>query len=259
MARQDVCLAFSGGVDSSVLLKLLCDAAERAQTGSRIYAVTFATRLHPAADLETARAVAAETGAVHCVLQVDESENEEIMWNPVNRCYLCKKYLFARLIRFGQERGVRLFLDGTNADDLTVYRPGVQALKELGIRSPLAEQGITKEQVRQLAAQLGLSVASRPSTPCLATRLPYGARLDPDLFGKIDAAETFLKTLGFPVVRVRLHGDIARIEVPAAQLGALTAVYEQVTERMKALGFVYITLDLEGFRSGSMDIHVKKD
>lgn len=259
MARQDVCLAFSGGVDSSILLKLLCDAVRKQQTGSRIYAVTFETKLHAPADLETARAVAAETGAVHCVLQVDESENEAILWNPVNRCYLCKKYLFARLLSFGQERGVSLFVDGTNADDLTVYRPGVQALKELGIRSPLAEQGITKEQVRQLASELGLSVASRPSAPCLATRFPYGTRLDFTLFQKIDAAETFLKSLGFPVVRVRLHGEIARIEVPVEQLGALTAVYDKVTARMKALGFVYITLDLEGFRSGSMDIHVKKD
>ncbi len=257
IARQDVCLAFSGGVDSSILLKLLCDAA--GQEGSRVYAVTFETRLHSPADLETARKVAEETGAVHCVLEVDESENEAILYNPADRCYLCKKYLFSRLIQFGQEHGVQVFLDGTNADDLHVYRPGIRALRELGIRSPLAELGITKGQVREMAAALGLSVASRPSAPCLATRIPYGTRLDFQLFERIDQGETFLKKLGFPTVRLRVHQDIARIEVPAEQIGLLAAKKDAVVGRLKELGFVYITADLEGFRSGSMDIYVNRD
>lgn len=256
MAGQDVCLAFSGGVDSSVLLKLLCDAAGDSEYGGRIYAVTFQTRLHPQADVKIAEKVAAEAGAIHCVLTVDELENEELLNNPVNRCYLCKKYLFGRLISFGQARGISLFLDGTNADDLNVYRPGIQALKELGIRSPLAELGVTKAQVRQLAAQLGLSVASRPSAPCLATRIPYGNRLDFDLFEKIDRAETFLQELGYPVVRVRVHGDIARIEVSKERLSGLAADGSRVAKRLKELGFSYITLDMEGFRSGSMDINL---
>lgn len=256
MAGQDVCLAFSGGVDSSVLLKLLCDASDRMEHGGRIYAVTFQTRLHPPADVEIAGRVAEETGAVHCILQVDESENEELLNNPVNRCYLCKKYLFSRLIAFGRDKGVSLFLDGTNADDLEVYRPGLQALKELGIRSPLAEQGVTKADVRQLAEQLGLSVAARPSAPCLATRIPYGTRLDFDLFERIDQAETFLKELGYPVVRVRVHGEIVRLEVPADRLSDLAADSDLVVKKLKELGFPYITMDLEGFRSGSMDINI---
>lgn len=256
MAGQDVCLAFSGGVDSSVLLKLLCDAAERSEYGGRIYAVTFQTRLHPPADVKIAKKVAAEAGAVHCILPVDESENEELLDNPVNRCYLCKKYLFGRLIAFGQARGVSLFLDGTNADDLKVYRPGLKALKELGIRSPLAELGMTKADVRQLAGQMGLSVASRPSAPCLATRIPYGTRLDFELFGRIDQAETFLRELGYPVIRVRVHGEIARLEVPADRLSALAADSAAVVKKLKELGFSYIAMDLEGFRSGSMDINI---
>lgn len=256
MARRDVCLAFSGGVDSSVLLKLLCDASRRMEHGGCIYAVTFQTRLHPPADVEIAKKVAEETGAIHCVLPVDESENEELLNNPVNRCYLCKKYLFSRLISFGRDKGVSLFLDGTNADDLNVYRPGLQALKELGIRSPLAELGVTKADVRQLAGQLGLSVASRPSTPCLATRIPYGTRLDFELFERIDQAETFLKRLGYPVIRVRVHGEIVRLEVPADRLSDLAVDSGTVAKKLKELGFSYITVDLEGFRSGSMDIHL---
>lgn len=253
MAGQDICLAFSGGVDSSVLLKLLCDASDRLEHGGRIYAVTFQTRLHPPADVEIAERVAAETGAVHCILPVDESENEELLDNPVNRCYLCKKYLFGRLISFGRKKGVSLFLDGTNADDLKVYRPGLKALKELGIRSPLAEFGVTKADVRQMAGQMGLSVASRPAAPCLATRIPYGTQMDFDLFEKIDQAETFLRELGYPVVRVRVHGEIARLEVPADRLSDLAADRETVVKKLKKLGFSYITMDLEGFRSGSMD------
>lgn len=256
IAGQDVCLAFSGGVDSSVLLKLLCDASGRLKHGGRIYAVTFQTRLHPPADMEIAERVAAETGAVHRILPVDESENEELLDNPVNRCYLCKKYLFGRLISYGRDMGVSLFLDGTNADDLKVYRPGLKALKELGIRSPLAELGITKTDVRRLAGELGLSVASRPSAPCLATRIPYGTRLDFELFERIDQAETFLKELGYPVVRVRVHGEIARLEVPADRLSDLAADSGTVAEKLKELGFSYAALDLEGFRSGSMDIHI---
>ena len=257
IARQDVCLAFSGGVDSSILLRLLCDASR--ETGNRVYAVTFQTRLHSPADLETARKVAEETGAIHCVLEVDESENEEILYNPVNRCYLCKKYLFSKLIQFGKAHGITIFLDGTNADDLNAYRPGIQALRELGFRSPLAELGITKAKVREMARELGLSVAFRPSAPCLATRLPYGARLDFQLFERIDKGENFLKELGFPVVRLRVHQDIARIEVPKEQIPELTARREEVARQLKELGFDYITVDLEGFRSGSMDIHIRRE
>ena len=247
--RQDLCIAFSGGVDSSLLLM----AAKRTmEKEHKIYAVTFDTMLHPSCDLETARRVAGEAGVNHEILYLNELEQEEIRFNPVNRCYLCKKALFQRLKDFAAQKGVSLILEGTNEDDLHVYRPGLQAIRELGILSPLAETGFTKEEVRRLAGELGVSVASRPSTPCLATRLPYGAEIEPETLEWIARGEEFLRKIGFPVVRLRLHGDIARIEIPKEDFGRFLDKKETVAENLKNMGFPYITLDIQGFRSGSM-------
>ena len=160
--RQDVCLAFSGGVDSSLLLKLAADSA--AAHGTTVYAVTFDSRLHPACDLENAKKVAAELGGVHVVVTVDELEMEEIRSNPPDRCYLCKKQLFGKLLEFAAEKQISLTMEGTNEDDLHVYRPGIRAVRELGVKSPLAEAGLTKAEVKALAAEYGISAASRPST-----------------------------------------------------------------------------------------------
>ena len=155
LAKEDICLAFSGGVDSSLLLKTAADAA--AHTGRKVYAVTFDSRLHPSCDLEIARRVAGELGGIHEVITVDELEQESIKNNPVNRCYLCKRHLFSRLAELAEARGIRYILDGTNEDDMHVYRPGIRALKELGIISPLAELHITKAQVKALASEYGIS------------------------------------------------------------------------------------------------------
>lgn len=250
---EDVILAFSGGVDSSLLLKILADGA--ADTGKKVYAVTFDTRLHPSCDLKIASDVAKELGGVHEVISVDELEQEEIRCNPVNRCYLCKRHLFSGLKEFAKERGIRHILDGTNEDDLHVYRPGIQALQELGIISPLAELHITKTQVKALAAGYGISVASRPSTPCMATRLPYNTEIDYEVLERIAAGEAYLREQIPGNVRLRLHGDIVRIEVDQEQMETLLEKKKQVTEFLKRLGFLYVTADLEGFRSGSMDIH----
>ena len=154
LAKEDICLAFSGGVDSSLLLKTAADAA--AHTGRNVYTVTFDSRLHPSCDLEIARRVAGELGGIHEVITVDELEQEAIKNNPVNRCYLCKRHLFSKLAELAQARGIRYILDGTNEDDMHVYRPGIQALKELGIISPLAELRITKAQVKALASEYGI-------------------------------------------------------------------------------------------------------
>lgn len=258
--KGPVCLAFSGGVDSSLLLKLACDAARR--HGTKVWAVTFDTMLHPACDLENAKKVAEEMDASHIILAVNELEQEELRNNPVNRCYLCKRRLFLRLQEFALEKGCSVMLEGTNADDLKVYRPGLRAVRELGIQSPLADCGLTKKEVKTLAGRYGISTASRPSTPCMATRLPYGARLDSDLLKRIEAGEEFLRQELFSEgqpgnVRLRVHGDIARLETDAGQFSAVLEKRAQITERLKALGFTYITLDLEGFRSGSMDVNVK--
>ncbi|HIZ79329.1 MAG TPA: ATP-dependent sacrificial sulfur transferase LarE [Candidatus Lachnoclostridium stercorigallinarum] len=254
--RQDVCLAFSGGVDSSLLLKLAADSA--AAHGTTVYAVTFDSRLHPACDLENARKVAAELGGVHVVVTVDELEMEEIRSNPPDRCYLCKKQLFGKLLEFAAEKQVSVTMEGTNEDDLHVYRPGIRAVRELGVKSPLAEAGLTKAEVKALAAEYGISAASRPSTPCMATRLPYGAELNYKVLKQIEEGEALLREMIGGNVRLRLHGDVARIEADGENLEKAVALRGQLISRLKALGFVYITLDLEGFRSGSMDVHIRR-
>lgn len=254
-AKEDICLAFSGGVDSSLLLKVAADAAGK--TGKAVYAVTFDSRLHPSCDLEIAARVAKELGGIHKVVSVNELEQEEIRFNPVNRCYLCKKKLFQSLKDYAKEMNNPYIMDGTNEDDLHVYRPGIKALRELGIISPLAELHITKAQVKELASWYGISVASRPSAPCMATRLPYGTEIDYDILNHIGKGEEFVSTLVKGNVRLRLHHDIVRIEVDQESMGNLMEKSREIIAYLKELGFVYITMDLEGFRSGSMDVGIK--
>lgn len=256
VTKENVMLAFSGGVDSSLLLKLLCQAAK--ETGRQVVAVTMATELHPAQDAEIARKVAEESGAVHKVIYVDELSHAGIQYNPENRCYLCKKYLFSELLRAADKAGISTVLEGTNADDLKVYRPGIQAVKELGIQSPLAEAGMTKADIRKLASEYGISVADRPASPCLATRFPYGTKLSIENMQMADEAEKFIRDLGFYNVRVRIHQDTARIEVDDKDLISFLNYRKTVILRLKELGFTYITADLEGFRSGSMDVNLKQ-
>ncbi len=254
-AKEDICLAFSGGVDSSLLLKVAADAAGK--TGKAVYAVTFDSRLHPSCDLEIAARVAKELGGIHKVVSVNELEQEEIRFNPVNRCYLCKKKLFQSLKDYAKEMNIPYIMDGTNEDDLHVYRPGIKALRELGIISPLAELHITKVQVKELASWYGISVASRPSAPCMATRLPYGTEIDYDILNLIGKGEEFVSSLVKGNVRLRLHNDIVRIEVDQEAMGNLMEKSREIIAYLKELGFVYITMDLEGFRSGSMDVGIK--
>ena len=258
-AETDVALAFSGGVDSSLLLKIASDCAE--QKGTRVIAVTFQTRLHPPCDMEAAVQTAREMGAEHVVLPVDELEMEEIRQNPENRCYLCKKNLFGRLKSFADERGIPCLMDGTNEDDLHVYRPGRRALEEYGVQSPLARCGVTKQEVRELAAAYGISAASRPSTPCMATRLPYGSWLSYELLDRIAEGEEWLRNrLGAQTnIRLRVHQDIARIETDEKAMPELLKWREEAVQKLQELGFSYVTLDLEGFRSGSMDRKIGKE
>ena len=255
-AREDICLAFSGGVDSSLLLKAAAEAVKK--TGKKVYAVTFDSRLHPSCDLDIASKVAKELGGIHKIITVDELEQEEIRFNPVDRCYLCKKKLFQSLKEFAGERDIPVIMDGTNEDDLHVYRPGIRALKELGIISLLAELHITKAQVKALAGEYGISVAKRPSAPCMATRLPYNTEIDYDMLGKIGEGEEFLRSRFQGNVRLRLHKDIVRIEVDQDSFESVLKDRETVISYLKKLGFAYITLDLEGFRSGSMDLGIEE-
>ena len=256
LAQSDLAVAFSGGVDSSLLLFLCCEAAR--EKGTKVTAVTMQTRLHPHGDVDIACRVAEEVGAHHMVIQLDELDDAGIRMNPEDRCYRCKHLLFRKLQEKADELGASSVVEGTNADDLQTYRPGIRALRELGILSPLAQFGITKAEVRQMAQEMGVSVSKRASTPCIATRFPYNTRLDYETMGLVADAETWLREQGFYNVRLRVHGDTARLEVDCSDMERLFLIREEVVERFKAMGFAYITLDLEGFRSGSMDIHIKE-
>lgn len=255
-AQGDMLVAFSGGVDSSLILKLAVQAA--AKTGHKVYGIMVHTMLHPMGEVEDARVTAEQIGAEFRVLEIDELKGADILDNPVDRCYRCKKYLFRNLIEEGEKLGVSVMMEGTNEDDLHVYRPGLRAIRELGIHSPLAEVGMTKAEVRRLAGELGVSVSNKPSMPCLATRFPYGTRISYETMRKVDEGEAFIRSLGFYNVRLRIHNDVARIEVDVNEMPHLLEHCEQIVAKLKNLGYDYITVDLEGFRSGSMDLHVKK-
>lgn len=254
-AFADMIIAFSGGVDSSLLLKLACDAVVK--TGKKVYGILLHTMLHPKAELEEAESVAKEAGALFRVLRIDELEGAGIEENPVDRCYRCKRYLFRELQKEAELLGVSRILEGTNEDDLHVYRPGIRAVRELGIVSPLADAGLTKADVRRLAGEYGISVSEKPSTPCLATRFPYGVRLTYEAMRKVEQGESYLRSLGLGNVRLRVHGNLARLEVDTDDIGRVTERREDIAGYLKNLGYNYVTLDLEGFRTGSMDESVR--
>lgn len=270
--KDGICIAYSGGVDSTLLLKAAVDAlkecisdtgySQTAECGSgtddlkttnTVLAIILETQLHPHSDTEEAYARAQHLGAQPHIIQVDEFQNPDILHNPVNRCYLCKHLLFSSLKELAHSKGYYAVFDGTNKDDENEYRPGMKVLKELQIKSPLLELGITKAQVRALSAMVGLSTASVPSTPCLATRLPYGAYLDKALLARIHQGEVFLRERGFYNVRLRYHEPILRLEINCDEFEKLLEQREEIISEMKKLDFAYVTLDLEGFRSGSMD------
>lgn len=245
--QTGICLAFSGGVDSALLLALA------AKLGIVVNAVTFRTALHPQGDMDNAVKVAAEWGVPHRFVEVDEFQNPRILENPPDRCYHCKYQLFSTLKETAQKERLGVPMDGTNADDLLSYRPGLRALAELGIISPLARCGISKAAVRAMAAELGLSTASRPSTPCMATRLPYGERITREKLRRIEEGENLLHQLGFSVCRLRSQGELCRIEVPAGQIPQAAGQHALLSQKLSQLGYSFVTLDLAGFHSGSYD------
>lgn len=254
LTKENTAVAFSGGVDSSLLLKLLCIKAK--SRGTLVYAIAAHTELHPSGDLEIAKRVAEESGAAFTVLKLQELKEADIANNPVDRCYRCKKLLFKEIKRKAEELGAKILIEGTNLDDTKVYRPGLKAIEELGIKSPLKDAGFTKKEIRKLAATYDISVADRPSTPCLATRFPYGAVLSLEKMKKVEQGEAFLRELGLYNVRLRVHGETARIEVDEKDMPKFLESRKEVVEFLKGLGYWYITLDMEGFRSGSMDIGI---
>jgi len=243
-------LAFSGGADSTLVAKIAHD-----ELGDKALAVTIASPMYPDSELRQASAVARKIGIEHVVITVDPLTDTRFVSNPPDRCYLCKRDDIEHIRRLADSRGLKEILDGSNADDRDDYRPGLRAKEEMGVISPLAEAGVTKADVRAISRRLGLPTASKSSSPCLASRIPYGEAITREKLRMIGEAEEFLRSKGFEPVRVRAHGSIARIEVPPGQIPRLAAprTRASVVRKLKSLGFAYVALDIEGYRTGSLN------
>ena len=254
-SAESAVLAYSGGVDSSFLLKAM------KLSGMRFLAVTAFSGTMPEKDFQDAVSFAKETGADHLVIHTDELSNESFVSNPHDRCFYCKEELFRKLQEIAAERGCRHVFDGTNTDDLDDYRPGLKAAALYGVRSPLAESGFSKEDIRRMSRELGLSAWDRPSSPCLSSRFPYGRRITLSGLRQVEKAEAFLRGLGLQELRVRNHGEIARIEVAEKDMQVLLEPDNRIkiTEALKALGFSFVALDLEGYASGSLNRALRKE
>jgi len=241
-------VAYSGGVDSTFLLKVALEVL-----GDKVLAITAKSPIHPVSESAAAGELARRLGARHIFIETDELNDPQFASNPPERCYLCKRRLFARLKELAEEHGLREVLDGSNYDDLGEHRPGLKALRELGVRSPLAEASLTKAEIRALSHKMNLPTWDKPAQACLATRFPYGEQLTPEKLRRVEEAEDFLRSLGLGQLRVRSHGLLARIEVAQDEMPRLLEEAEKIVGELKKLGYTYITLDLEGYRTGSMD------
>lgn len=246
-------VALSGGVDSAVT----CAAAAYALGNDNVTAFTIQSPMELDLELKVSGAIANYLNVTHVVIAVDELADINIQANPVERCYFCKSLRMQEIIKEANKYDIDKLVDGSNFDDLDDFRPGRKALQEQGVFSPLAETGITKELVRRMARWLGLFVWDKPSTPCLASRIPYGVTINLEKINQIACAERSLIKLGLKTVRVRYHHEIARIEVPIEDFKVLLENQEQVVEQIKRCGFNYITLDLQGFRSGNLNEGIK--
>ena len=246
-----VVVAFSGGVDSAVMLR----CAVVALGSERVLAVTSRSPAVPAAEIAGVADLAALIGATHEFLDTSEFSDPNYLANPSNRCYYCKTELYQQLAALARARSFAAIVNGVNADDLGDYRPGLQAAAEHRVVAPLAECGVSKAELRKIAAMHGLSIADKPASPCLSSRVQYGEAITPEKLRRIDAAETLLRELGFRECRVRHHDNLARIEVPASEIAAFAdeSLRARVDARFRELGYQYVTLDLRGFRSGSMN------
>lgn len=242
-----VLVACSGGVDSVLL------AAVAVRTlGENAVAATAVSASLASGELDDARAAATAAGIRHIEVTTDELENPAYAANAPDRCFHCKDTAYGTFTKLALQLGSAIVVDGTNADDTGDYRPGRRAAREHGVRSPLAEAGITKQEIRDWARELGLDVWDKPAAACLASRIPYGSRVTPEKLTRIDRAESALKALGFRQCRVRDHGDVARIEIEPAMLPRMIEMRAQITPALKQAGFPYVALDFDGFRSGSM-------
>ena len=249
-------VAFSAGVDSTFLLK-----AAQEVLGDRVMAVTAKSVFCPLKETESAIRFCKENNIKHIIADIDVLSVEGVAQNPPDRCYICKKAIFSAVRKIAEAEQIDFIAEGSNADDAFDYRPGRRALRELGIVSPLADAGLTKEEIRKLSEDLGLATASKPSMACLASRIPYGDLITAEKLAMIEKAEEYLASLGLAQYRVRMHGCIARIEVMPSDFDRImnNTVRESILERFTGYGFAYTCLDLKGFRSGSLNEQIKLD
>ena len=248
---EHVAVAFSAGVDSTLVLKVALDTL-----GSpKVIAATGDSESLARAEFDEARRLTEQLGAQHVVLKTDEFQNEDYLANPENRCYYCKTTLYTHLDKYIAEHGINAIVNGINADDYGDWRPGIQAAEEHAVRAPIAEAGITKAEVRTLSEWLGLPTFDKPASPCLSSRVQYGEQITPEKLRMIERAEALLKSLGFRECRVRHHDNLARIEVPLEDIARIAEpeFRARLDAALHELGYTYVTLDLRGFRSGSLN------
>ncbi len=249
-----IAVAFSGGVDSAFLLKAAKDAL-----GNSVIAVTVRSCLIPNIELDEAADFCRRENIHHIICDVDPLAIDGFADNPTNRCYICKKYIFGVIKKSAAEYGVNTVVEGSNLDDNGDYRPGMKAIRELGVLSPLQTAGFTKQEIRDMSEKLGLPTWNKPSFACLASRFAYGEKITEQKLKQIEKAEEILREAGFRQFRVRIHGELARIEILPDDFEKLLKIRGQLYSDMKAIGFSYITMDLQGYRTGSMNEGILTD
>jgi len=248
---KSVLVAYSGGVDSAYLLKIAVDTLDN----DKVLAVTASSETYPDHEKKEARELCEKLGAKAMVIETREFDDPNFRSNPKDRCYYCKKELFSKLTAIMKENNLAFIIDGSNADDLNDFRPGAKAKKELGVRSPLQEAELTKEEIRSSAKAVGLSNWDKPSSACLASRIPYGTEIVPEVLQRIEKAEDYLRSLGFKQLRVRHHDKLARIEIESHEIPVIMKgnMMGKINKKFDELGYIYVTLDLKGYRTGSLN------
>ncbi len=249
-----VIVAYSGGVDSTLLLKVAHDCL-----GEDAIGMTAASASLPTSERLEAENLARQIGARHILITSHETEDDRYLANSPDRCFFCKTDVYDRITAYAQENSIRFVLDGTNADDIGDHRPGRTAARQHGVRSPLQEIGLTKADIRNLARELGLANWDKPSAACLSSRIPYGTTITIPMLNQVEKAEQALREMGFGQLRVRHHDTIARIEVEPEDFPRLMKRREEIVAKLKGLGYLYVTLDLAGFHSGSMNASIGKE
>lgn len=250
---NSVAIGYSGGVDSTFLTKIANDVL-----GENAIAITARSSIFPKKELIEAKKYTKKIGIKHIIFDFDETKIKIFTKNPVNRCYFCKKELFTQIKHIAKENHISYVADGSNIDDESDYRPGMKALKEIGIISPLREVGLTKAEIKSLSKEMKIKIWDKPSNACLASRFPYGVEISKSRLSQVEKAEIFLSSYGIPQLRVRYHKDIARIEVPPDCFNIIIKNSEEINKYFKKLGFKYTTLDIKGFRTGSLNEVLQK-